>query len=90
MDDHVEASAELNIVATCSLVLYRADEAFARAIQAWGFNDLSQGLEWRGEVAAPDRLRFLGTLSRYSSILKSVRLDDEDMVREVQQDARTA
>lgn len=90
VDDHVEASSDLNIVASCSLTLYRADDAFARAIQAWGFTDLSAGLEWRGEVAAADRLRFLGVLSRYSSILKNLRLDDEDMNAGVQANARTA
>ncbi len=90
VDDHVEASSDLNIIAICSLTLYRADEAFARAIQPWGFTDLAGGLEWQGEVAAADRLRFLGLLSRYSSILKNLRLDDEDMNAEVQSSARTA
>ena len=88
--DHVEASAELNVVAVCRLRLYRADEAFASAIQPWGFTDMAGGLEWRGEVAAADRLRFLGLLSRYSSILKNLSIDDEDMSTEVQSSARTA
>lgn len=90
IDDHVEATSELNVVASCSLTLYRADQAFAKAIEAWGFSNLSAGLEWRGEIAAADRLRFLGLLSRYSSILKRLRLDDETMIAEVQAGARTA
>jgi len=90
VDDHVEASAELNVIARCSLTLYRADEAFARAIQPWGFTELADGLEWRGEVATADRLRFLGLLSRYSSILRNLSLDDEEMSAELQSNARTA
>ncbi|MCP4391625.1 MAG: ABC transporter ATP-binding protein [Gammaproteobacteria bacterium] len=90
VDDRVAASSDLNVIASCSLTLYRADEAFARAIQPWGFTDLMGGLEWQGEVAAADRLRFLGLLSRYSSILKNLRLDDEDMNAELQSNARTA
>jgi ABC-2 type transport system ATP-binding protein len=90
VDDRVAATADLNIISSCSLTLYRADEAFARAIQPWGFTDLAGGLEWQGEVAAADRLRFLGLLSRYSSILKNLRLDDEDVDAELQTSARTA
>ncbi len=90
IDDHVAASTNANTVVRCSLVLSRTDDAFSKAIREWGFEDKSTGLNWQGEVAAADRLRFLGLLSRYSSILKSIRLDENDTTTGVVPDARFA
>ena len=35
-------------------------------------------LEWRGEIAGPDRLRFLGMLSRYVGLLKGIDMVELD------------
>jgi ABC-2 type transport system ATP-binding protein len=50
------------------------EPAFARAVEEWGFCSSAGGLEWTGEVAGADRLRFLGMLSRYAGILSAVDL----------------
>lgn len=76
LDDRVADLVELSSRLRCSLRLTRADEAFARAIRAWGFVSADGGLQWRGEVAGPDRLRFLGLLSRYAALLGGVHWDE--------------
>ena len=76
LDDRVADLVDLTSRLTCTLSLARADEAFARAIAAWGFNPSHGGAHWHGEVAGPDRLRFLGLLSRYAALLTSVHWDE--------------
>jgi ABC-2 type transport system ATP-binding protein len=76
LDDRVADLVDLTSRLTCTLGLARADEAFSRAIAAWGFNPSHEGIHWHGEVAGPDRLRFLGLLSRYAALLTSVHWDE--------------
>ncbi|MCK5663217.1 MAG: ABC transporter ATP-binding protein [Thiotrichaceae bacterium] len=75
LDDRVEDSVELDSILKCEIMIKRADEAFAKAIKAWQFES-SDGLLWTGEVAGPDRLRFLGVLSRYAAILKDIHMEE--------------
>ena len=75
LDDRVADLVDLASRLDCTLRLTRADEAFARAIAAWGFTPSQGGTHWRGEVAGPDRLRFLGLLSRYAALLGSIHWD---------------
>jgi ABC-2 type transport system ATP-binding protein len=76
LDDRVADLVDLTSRITCTLSLARADEAFARAITDWGFTPSHGGAHWHGEVAGPDRLRFLGLLSRYAALLTSVHWDE--------------
>jgi ABC-2 type transport system ATP-binding protein len=76
LDDRVADLVDLASRLACVLRLARPDEAFARAIAAWGFAPSQGGLLWRGEVPGPDRLRFLGLLSRYAALLSSIRWDE--------------
>ena len=71
VSDMVDGAARQKSV----LVLSRRDDAFAKAIAEWDFKSSRDGIKWTGEVAAADRLRFLGTLSRYAGILASVHID---------------
>jgi len=82
LDDRVADLVDLASRLDCTLRLTRADEAFARAIAAWGFNPSQGGIHWRGEVAGPDRLRFLGLLSRYAALLGSIHWDEIAIVDE--------
>ena len=43
-----------------------------------GFQDAGEGRLWRGTVAGPDRLRFLGTLSRYVALIAALDLREGD------------
>jgi ABC-2 type transport system ATP-binding protein len=76
LDDRVADLVDLASRLRCSVGLLRTDEAFARAIADWGFVSQDQGRTWEGQVAGPDRLRFLGVLSRYAALLAHIRLDE--------------
>ncbi len=81
LDDHVEDVVGLSSRLLCRVGLTRPDAAFAKTIQPWGFRDAGNGQRWEGEVPGPDRLRFLGVLSRYAGLIASIRMD-EDAVHE--------
>lgn len=76
LDDRVADLVDLASRLSCTLRLSRADAAFARAIAAWGFVPSQGGTHWRGAVPGPDRLRFLGLLSRYAALLASIHWDE--------------
>jgi ABC-2 type transport system ATP-binding protein len=76
LDDHVADQIDLDSVLVCCLTLSRADSAFAGTIREWGFVGSDDGRIWQGEIAGPDRLRFLGVLSRYAALLKGIQLDE--------------
>lgn len=80
LDDRVADLVELSSRLHCTVGLVKAEDAFARAIGEWGFVGSADGLLWSGFVAGPDRLRFLGVLSRYAALLASIKMDDESQV----------
>lgn len=90
LDDHVADQIDLNSVLVCSLILSRSDSAFAETIREWGFVDSDDGRTWRGEIAGPDRLRFLGVLSRYAALLKGIRLDENSTASDADAQIHTA
>jgi len=77
LNDHVADQIDIGSMLVCSLRLNRADSAFAESIREWGFADSMDGHVWQGEIAGPDRLRFLGVLSRYAALLKGIQLDEQ-------------
>jgi ABC-2 type transport system ATP-binding protein len=77
LDDRVADLVELSSRLRCSVGLLRVDEACARAIAEWGFASADGGMTWQGRVSGPDRLRFLGVLSRYAALLAHIRMDEE-------------
>ncbi|MDY0011879.1 MAG: ABC transporter ATP-binding protein [Rhodocyclaceae bacterium] len=72
LDDRVADDTRLNVMLDTHLALRRPDPAIARALVGWGFADKDGGLSWHGQVAGPDRLRFLGMLSRYVGLLTRI------------------
>jgi ABC-2 type transport system ATP-binding protein len=68
----VELSSRLR----CRVRLVQAEAAFARAIREWGFSGSDDGRVWDGYIAGPDRLRFLGVLSRYAALLAGIELEE--------------
>ena len=74
LDDRVADSVDLTSRLDCDIRLTRPEAAFAKSIQAWGFVDAGDGLLWSGSVAGADRLRFLGTLSRYAALIAALDL----------------
>ncbi|MCP4549816.1 MAG: ABC transporter ATP-binding protein [bacterium] len=78
LNDHVDDRVDMAAMLSCQLEVNRADDAFAKAIGAWNFEMVNGGLKWRGRVAGPDRLRFLGTLSRYAALLRGIEMKEGD------------
>lgn len=76
LDDRVLDDASLTGRLACRLSLCRSEEAIAKALTDWGFRDTGNGTEWEGVIAGPDRLHFLGTLSRYVGLLRKITLDE--------------
>lgn len=76
LDDRVADDVSLTGMLACHLSLRRPEETIAKALISWNFRDAGGGVEWQGAVAGPDRLRFLGMLSRYVGLLTSIRLDE--------------
>ncbi len=87
LDDRVADLVDLSSRLQCSVGLLRPDEAFARAIESWGFGSSDGGLTWTGRVSGPDRLRFLGVLSRYAALLAHIRMDEADTEVQIQEAA---
>jgi len=82
LDDRVADLVELSSRLRCRVALVRPEEAFAKAISEWGFEGSDNGRVWEGMVAGPDRLRFLGVLSRYAALLGSIRMDELEQAAE--------
>lgn len=79
LDDRVADSVDLASRLDCRIRLLRPEPAFARAIGAWGFVGDGDGLTWHGQVAGADRLRFLGTLSRYAGLVAGLDMHAADV-----------
>ncbi len=74
LDDKVADDVSLSGRFACRLVARRADAALAKALTAWQFTADTAGLVWQGEVAGPDRLRFIGMISRYVALISDLNL----------------
>jgi ABC-2 type transport system ATP-binding protein len=76
LDDRVADDVSLSGRLDCRILVKRPDPALAKALAAWQFTDLGEGLEWQGQVAGPDRLRFLGMTSRYVALISDLKLTE--------------
>ncbi|MDP2811707.1 MAG: ABC transporter ATP-binding protein [Rhodocyclaceae bacterium] len=76
LDDRVADDVSLSGVLDCRISVKRPEAALAKALAAWNFNDLGDGLEWSGQVAGPDRLRFIGMTSRYVAVISHIELTE--------------
>ena len=83
LDDRVADDISLMSRLKCRVGLVRPEQAFAKVIQEWGFRSADGGYVWEGEVAGPDRLRFLAVLSRYAALLTSIEIDEVKSDEEV-------
>ena len=76
LDDKVDDDVHLTSVLSCKVILSRAEDAFARSIVHWQFSSDENNTVWSGEIPGPDRLKFLGLLSRYAAILSGVEINE--------------
>lgn len=80
LDDRVADDVSLSGLLDCRIRIKRADAAFDKALSAWDFRASPDGLEWTGEVAGPDRLRFLGMTSRYVALIADLSFSETEKV----------
>ncbi len=76
LNDHVADRTDMSSILNTELVLHQKDEAFAKTISGWDFDSDDAGISWHGKVVGPDRLRFLGMLSRYTGLLKALEMKE--------------
>ena len=74
LDDKVADDVSLSGTLACRIVIKRFEPAFAKAIAAWRFAASEDNLVWSGRIAGPDRLRFLGMISRYTALVSDLSL----------------
>ncbi len=78
LDDRVADDVSLSGLLDCRVEVKRPEPAFIQAIGAWNFRDAGGALVWEGTVAGPDRLRFLGMLSRYVALTTHISLTETE------------
>jgi ABC-2 type transport system ATP-binding protein len=78
LDDRVAEESKLATMFECHLTLARADAAIGKTLATWQFADRRDGVEWHGLVSGPDRLRFLGMVSRYVGLLSRIEMAEID------------
>jgi len=76
LDDHVADLVELTSRMYSRVTLSQAESAFSKAIGEWGFKGEQGNTVWTGHIAGPDRLCFLGLISRYAGLLSGVELSE--------------
>jgi hypothetical protein len=75
---HRQRSQRWPACAPRRVVCRQPEPALAKALAQWNFRAARRCRhEWEGEVAGPDRLRFLGTVSRYVAVVSDVSLTEE-------------
>ncbi len=76
LDDRVADDVSLTGKLSCRISVKRCEAALSKALGGWNFADISDvqgaGLEWQGLIAGPDRLRFLGMISRYVALVSNI------------------
>jgi len=74
LDDKVADAVTLTARLACRIVLNRFEPAFAKALDGWNLQSSDDNRVWQGEIAGPDRLRFLGIVSRYTALVSDLSL----------------
>ena len=79
LDDKVADDVSLSGQLACRVTMKRLEPALVKALTTWNFRDAADdGTAWEGEVAGPDRLRFMGMISRYVAVIDHVSLTEKE------------
>lgn len=76
LDDEVADLVDMSSSLDCIVGMTRSEPAFAKSLSEWGFKPSADDKVWQGEIAGPDRLRFLGMLSRYAALLAGLEMTE--------------
>lgn len=82
LDDEVADTVEMTSRLAVSVHMAQAEAAFAKALSQWGFGENGDPCRWSGTIAGPDRLRFLGMLSRYAALLTGLEMNELNVTAE--------
>ena len=78
LDDEVADLVDMSSQLSCRVHMIKPEQAFAKALSEWGFNKQADDVSWNGIIAGPDRLRFLGMLSRYAALLAGIEMHEAE------------
>lgn len=84
LDDEVADQLDMTSQLECRITMIRPELAFANALSEWGFEVSFDVRIWTGTIAGPDRLRFLGMLSRYAALLRALEMKEVSQTQEVE------
>jgi ABC-2 type transport system ATP-binding protein len=77
LDESIAENVSMTGMLSGRVVARQPEPALAKALEQWNFRVLdAQATQWEGEVAGPDRLRFLGMVSRYVAVVSHVSLTE--------------
>jgi ABC-2 type transport system ATP-binding protein len=80
LDDAVADDVSLSGMLTAKVTSRRTEPALTKALMQWEFRALdTDQTEWEGMVPGPDRLRFLGMVSRYLSVVSHVSVSEVEV-----------
>ena len=78
LDDKVADLVDMSSQLSCRVRMIKPEPAFAKALSEWGFSKQADDVNWNGIIAGPDRLRFLGMLSRYAALLAGIEMHEAE------------
>ena len=81
LDDVVAELVDMSSQLSCRVRMIKPEPAFAKALSEWGFSKQMDDVSWNGIIAGPDRLRFLGMLSRYAALLADIEMHEAETIR---------
>jgi len=85
LDDKVADLVDMSSQLACRIRMLQYEDAFAKALLKWGFQvDKDDNRSWHGLIAGPDRLRFLGMLSRYAALLSGIEMNEAEQPAQVE------
>ena len=77
LDESMAENVSLTGILRGLVTSRQPEPALAKALEQWNFRILdAQATQWEGEVAGPDRLRFLGMVSRYAAVVSHISLTE--------------
>lgn len=81
LDDIVADLVDMSSQLSCRVRMIKPVPAFAKALSEWGFSKQADDVSWNGIIAGPDRLRFLGMVSRYAALLAGIEMQEAETQR---------
>jgi ABC-2 type transport system ATP-binding protein len=77
LDERMSDNVSMTGMLAGRVVSRNPEPALVKALSQWNFIALdADGTEWEGQIAGPDRLRFLGMVSRYVAVVSHVSLTE--------------